>query len=293
VAIAAVNQGQVFRILEKPLDDMLTRQTLREALARHRTQALEQALHENRVIAMRETLGFLAHELNTPLTTVRGYMGALRDRHVQVEGGVRFNEIRPGEVMAALEAAERNALYCQSLVSTFVKSARDAHPGVITQTLTAAGLVQLLMAEFPFEGVERGFVQTRFGEDFALPGQRDLLFLVLSTLTKNALFALRETPAPSLTIEIGREPGGVAGVPRRAARPWLRFIDNGPGIAPELLSRLTREPVTTRAHAGGTGMGLMFCRRVIQSLGGAIEIESTLGVGTGVSLYFQPAESAA
>ena len=285
VAIAAVNQGQVFRILEKPLDEQLTRQTLREALMRHRSQALAQALHESRVLAVRETLGFLAHELNTPLTTVRGYMTALRDRYVDTSDGVRFTEKRPGEIIAALEAAERNALYCQSLVSTFVKSARDAYPGVIPQTMTAAGLVQVLLSEFPFEAGERSCIQERLADDFPLPGQRDLLFLVLSTLTKNALVALQGRANPTLTIELGREAAGPDG---RASRPWLRFIDNGAGIPPDVLARLTREPVTTRSHSGGTGMGLLFCRRVLQSVGGAIEIESTLGVGTGVSLYFQP-----
>ena len=59
-------------------------------------------------------------------------------------------------------------------------------------------------------------------------------------------------------------------------------------IAPESLAKLTREPVTTRAQSGGNGMGLMFCRRVVQSLGGAIELSSELGHGATVSLYFKP-----
>ena len=64
--------------------------------------------------------------------------------------------------------------------------------------------------------------------------------------------------------------------------------DNGPGIAPEILARLTREPVTTRANAGGNGMGLMFCNRVMQSLGGEILVESPPGQGACISLYFKP-----
>src|SRR3954469_24919898 len=41
VAIAAVNQGKVLRILEKPLDGQATREALREAIAVYRSQALE------------------------------------------------------------------------------------------------------------------------------------------------------------------------------------------------------------------------------------------------------------
>jgi len=292
VAIAAVNQGQVFRILEKPLDEAQTRAALREALALHRRQAQERALHESRVLAMRETLGFLAHELNTPLTTIRGYMAGLKDRHqpgaAPGDGTVVFSERRPGEVMAALEAAERRALYCQSLVSTFVQSARDAYPGAVAPTVSAGSLVTALLDEFPFEGEERSWVSSQLGEDFLLPGRRDLLYLVLCTLTKNALLALKGIARPSLQIVLGSD--APAGGP---AKSWMRFVDNGHGIAPDILAKLTREPVTTRAHSGGNGMGLMFCRRVVQSISGAIEIASELGRGTTVSLYFQPLKEAA
>ncbi|HXE46725.1 MAG TPA: hybrid sensor histidine kinase/response regulator [Ramlibacter sp.] len=289
VAIAAVNEGKVLRILEKPLDDTLTREALREAVALHRTQTFERAMNDGRAAAMRETLGFLAHELNTPLATVRGCVSAVVARCQTPAPGappgmVQFTEDFPGELVAALERAERRALYCQSLVSTFVQSARDAYPGAAPQTVSAAGLVSALLDEFPFEDNERSWVSSNAFEDFRLPGRRDLLYLVLCTLTKNALFALRGCPRPSLRIDLGIEEKTSG-----PARCYVRFSDNGPGIAPEVLAKLTREPVTTRASSGGNGMGLMFCNRVMQSIDGSIEIDSSPGYGTAVSLYFRPA----
>jgi two-component system response regulator PhcR len=44
--------------------------------------------------------------------------------------------------------------------------------------------------------------------------------------------------------------------------------------------------VTTRADAGGSGMGLLFCRRVMTTLGGSIDVRSEPGQGTAVTLYF-------
>lgn len=289
VAIAAVNHGQVFKILEKPLDGQHTRAVLREALALFRKQEHERALHENRVLAMRDTLGFLAHELNTPLATIRGYMGALKERHRALEatdggtGAVQFTQDRPGEILAAVEAAERSALHCQSLVSTFVQSARDAHPGAGAQSASASSLVKALLDDFPFEGDEHHWVSSEVQRDFVLPGRRDLLYLVLCTLTKNALLAMRERPEPRLRIVLG----GNALADGRV-QPWIRFHDNGHGIVPEVLAKLTVTPVTTRAQAGGNGMGLMFCRRVVQSIGGSIAIASESGDGATVTLMFQP-----
>ena len=284
VALAAINEGQVFRMLEKPLDGPATRLALRDALLHYRRQAQERALHENRVQAMRETLGFLAHELGTPLATVLGNMGALRERQAADagEGKAVFVEHRPGEVRTAIDAAERSALYCQSLVTTFVQSARDAYPGAVAQSVTASSLVTALLDEFPFEGGQRAWVSADLQADFALPGRRDLLYLVLCTLTKNALHALRDTPAPSLRIVLGRTADGAA------SNPWMQFTDNGHGIPADVLAKLTRLPVTTRAHAGGSGMGLIFCRRVMHSIDGAIAVASTPGHGAEVTLTFQP-----
>jgi two-component system, response regulator PhcR len=288
VAIAAVNQGKVLRILEKPLDGEATREALREALAVYRAQALDRLVNEGRVAALRGALGFLAHELNTPLATVRGYVSSVAGRYVQPgpdapPGIAQFTEDHPGELVTALERAERRALYCQSLVSTFVQSARDAYPDAQPQSITASSLVEALLDEFPFEENERSCVVLDVRHDFRLPGRRDLLYLVLCTLTKNALLAVRGRPGSRLWLEV--DSGGELPKGRRA---WIRVRDNGPGIPPEVLAKLTKEPVTTRSGAGGSGMGLMFCQRVMQAISGAIEVHSTLGEGAMVTLYFQP-----
>lgn len=288
VAIAAVNQGKVLRILEKPLDGGATREALREALALYRTQTLERMVNEGRVAALREALGFLAHELNTPLATVRGLVSTVAGRQLaagpdDVPGVARFSEDHPGEIVAALERAERRALYCQSLVSTFVQSARDAYPGAVPQSVSASNLVGALLDEFPFEDNERATVTSEVRHDFHLPGRRDLLYLVLCTLAKNALLALRGQPGARLRIEVDCDPSALPG--RRA---WMQFRDNGPGIPSDVLAKLTREPVTTRGESGGNGMGLMFCHRVMQALNGSIDIQSVPGQGTAVTLYFQP-----
>ena len=289
VAVAAINQGRVVRILEKPFDDAQVRGALREALEIYRQRERMHSLVEGRAVAMRETLGFLAHELNTPLATVLGYMEELKERHrmpaTDVPPGLaHIAEKHAGDTLTMIEAAERRTLYALSLLSTFVQSAREAYPGVTPAPLRASYLVNSLLNEYPFEGDERAWVSCDPVADFVLPAQGDLLYLVLCTLTKNALFALRENPQPNLRITLEHD----AGAPDGSTRSSIRFTDNGPGIAPEILARLTREPVSTRTAQGGSGMGLLFCRRVVQSMGGLIEVSSELSQGTSVKLLFKP-----
>ena len=288
VAIAAINQGRVLRILEKPFNEAQVREALREAVAIYRLREREHSLVEGRAAAIRETLGFLAHELNTPLATVLGYMEALKRRYCPAAsdaapGVAQIAENRPGDTLAMIEAAERRTLYALSLVATFVQSAREAYPGAAPAPLRASRLVSALLDEYPFEGDERAWVSCDLAADFTLPGQPDLLYLVLCTLTKNALLALRGSSQPGLHITLERSVSAPEGTPQSI----LRFTDNGTGIAPEILARLTREPVTTRAAQGGSGMGLLFCRRVVQSIGGLIEVQSEPGRGASVTLLFK------
>ena len=202
VAVAAINQGRVVRILEKPFDDAQVRGALREALEIYRQRERMHSLVEGRAVAMRETLGFLAHELNTPLATVLGYMEELKERHRMPAtdappGLAHIAEKHAGDTLTMIEAAERRTLYALSLLSTFVQSAREAYPGVTPVPLRASYLVNSLLNEYPFEGDERAWVSCDPVADFVLPAQGDLLYLVLCTLTKNALFALRENPQPN------------------------------------------------------------------------------------------------
>lgn len=71
----------------------------------------------------------------------------------------------------------------------------------------------------------------------------------------------------------------------------VQVADNGRGIAPEDLSRIT-EPFymadKSRARAqGGAGLGLTVCQRIVALHGGRLEFESTAGRGTRVSVYLK------
>jgi signal transduction histidine kinase/CheY-like chemotaxis protein len=59
----------------------------------------------------------------------------------------------------------------------------------------------------------------------------------------------------------------------------IEVIDNGSGMPPDVVKRLFT-PFFTTKEVGGTGLGLAICHRIVSAHGGAIEVESTLGVGS-------------
>ncbi|MCE9575054.1 MAG: response regulator [Deltaproteobacteria bacterium] len=60
--------------------------------------------------------------------------------------------------------------------------------------------------------------------------------------------------------------------------------DTGAGIAPDVQRRLFTPFFTTKPVGAGTGLGLAICHRIVTQLGGTIAVESTVGVGTSVTV---------
>jgi PAS domain S-box-containing protein len=86
-------------------------------------------------------------------------------------------------------------------------------------------------------------------------------------------------------------------VERRERTVEVRVRDTGIGISPEQQARLFQPFVqadssTTREY-GGTGLGLVICRRLVEMMGGAVTLESEIGKGATftVALPADPAES--
>ncbi len=109
-----------------------------------------------------------------------------------------------------------------------------------------------------------------------LVGDPHRVIQILNNLLGNAL---KFTSAGSVTLEAGPDP-------RDPTPGALRFTiaDTGIGI-PEshqsaIFDNFTQADATTTRLYGGTGLGLPITRRLVEAMGGAIEVESTVGVGS-------------
>jgi len=67
----------------------------------------------------------------------------------------------------------------------------------------------------------------------------------------------------------------------------LSVADQGVGIGPDVMEHLFEPFFTTRRLASGTGLGLAVVHGVVAELGGAIDVQSTPGVGSRFTLYFR------
>jgi signal transduction histidine kinase len=65
----------------------------------------------------------------------------------------------------------------------------------------------------------------------------------------------------------------------------LEVTDTGHGMSPEVMARAFEEAFSTKPAGKGRGIGLFLCKTLIEQSGGQIELASTVGTGTTVSLY--------
>ena len=98
---------------------------------------------------------------------------------------------------------------------------------------------------------------------------------VVVNLLLNACEAL---PDPERAVRVATEHDRDAGVVRIAVR------DEGVGIPPEHLARLTDPFFTTKRDQGGTGLGLSVSAAIVKEHGGTLEFRSPPGAGTTVVL---------
>jgi two-component system, NtrC family, sensor kinase len=97
---------------------------------------------------------------------------------------------------------------------------------------------------------------------------------VLLNLINNALDAM-EKKGGKLTLSTRADDGFVV----------VEVADTGVGIPAANLNRIFDPFFTTKAVGKGTGLGLSICYGIIENMGGRIEVQSTVDVGTAISVY--------
>ncbi len=268
VLLHTVNSGEVFRILEKPLNVEEVKNVLREAYG----LSWERVTRQQRLVAMNETLNFLAHELNTPLAAIANFSLGIQNRTGDKD---RFNQSMPDIGKAALSISD-NAQYCLSLLLSFVNSIHTVNPRINAHgEMTAHQMVLSLLDSYPLTPEQHAFIQVDIHEDFKVTALPNCVALVLSSILSNALRALNGHALPKVVFSILVDDG-----------PEICITNNGPCIPPDILPHLMETPFTTHADSGGKGWGMVFCRRVMQSFGGNILISSTAEFGTVITLKF-------
>jgi signal transduction histidine kinase len=253
----------------------------------------------------------IAHEMRTPLLTIRAQARALaqslpqlvetyQQYHLQLrqqarqQAGQQAHQqpheqhrqdrpqpcpLRPEQLAYLLTLAERmdgEVKRSNFIVDMMMASARAGT--LDKRVFTRHSIKQCVddaLAHYPFDRDTRPQVLIGAQDDFTFYGSDTLLTYVIYNLLKNALQAIQGAGKGDIRIDFYTH----------GKNNRLLFTDTGPGIPAHTMPHVFDPFYTTRA-AGGTGMGLAFCRRVLTAFDGRIGCESVEGDYTRFLLEF-------
>ena len=212
-----------------------------------------------------------SHELRTPLATVLGFLETLLDDP----------DAPPAARNRFLKIMFDEATRMRQIVNDLISLSRIESERYTLPTEPVDLIAVLKETESTVENVakERGskiIVENLAGET-RVPGDHAQLHQLFSNLVSNALKYGRDGRPVTIRIQ--------------ASGPEMLkvdVIDEGEGIAPEHLPRLTerfyRVDAGRSRSVGGTGLGLAIVKHIAGRHRGRLDIRSTQGVGTIVSV---------
>jgi len=212
--------------------------------------------------AQRDFVANAAHELQTPLAAVIAAVDVL-------QGGAKE---RPDERDLFMGDIERETARLRRLTRALLQLAELQAGGadMLVQPIELGELVEDVAARLaPPDGVE---IVTDCPADAVALGDRDILELALSNIGRNAAM---HTDIGLIWISARRDGETVA----------LSVRDSGRGMSTEDRMRATEPFYRGNGNKRpGFGLGLALVREATRVLGGTLEIQSELGIGTSVTL---------
>lgn len=240
------------------------------------TRIIQMVDRTARYAAERARTDFVAnasHELRTPLAAVLGFIETLAD---DTAGGDPKTRARFLKVMEA-EAQRMQRLIDDLISLSRIESERHQPP---QSPIDLAKLIAQSAREIRSPQGDSANIILDFGANIPLvAGDRTQLQQLVHNLLSNALKYGRPNTPVRVTLD--------ADVPK-----WLKMqvIDQGEGIAPEHIPRLTErfyrvDSARSRA-GGGTGLGLAIVKHIVERHRGKLDVTSVIGVGTTVAVSF-------
>lgn len=219
----------------------------------------------------RDFVANVSHELKSPLTVVAGFLETLADAEIKLEEPQRQAYLR----LMREHTWRMQRLVEDLLTLTALESSRD--PG--EETLVD---VPTLLAGVRDEALAlsagRHRIELDAGGGLLLLANAQELHSAFGNLVNNAV---QHTPAGA-DIRLGWT--------RRGTEAVFSVADNGPGIAPRHIPRLTerfyRVDNSRSRETGGTGLGLAIVKHILTRHQATLEIESEPGKGSVFSAVF-------
>jgi PAS domain S-box-containing protein len=246
----------------------VTERTRLDRILQDHNEELEKAMGvaDKANLAKSDFLSSMSHELRTPLSAILGFAQLL-------ESGM---PAPTASQKRSIEQILKAGWYLLDLINEILDLAliESGKLSLSMEPVSLAEAMQECAAMVEPQARKRGISVTfpRFDKPCFILADRTRLKQIVVNLLSNAI--KYNTAGGSVTIRC---------IATSTRRVRLSFTDSGDGLAPDKLAQLF-QPFNRLGQEGsaeeGTGIGLVVCKRLIELMGGAIGVESTVGTGS-------------
>jgi len=248
-----------------------------ESVLSERVEGGGEAAHETTMLALGRMAGGIAHDFNNLLAAIVGHCDLLRaGRGAGAAGGAEIDQIR--------SAAERMAGLVRQLLA--FAGLQTAKPKLVSPAACIDRMSQALRSALG----ERAELALELGQESGLARiDPDQFEQVMIGLARNAGEAMPAGGRVELKVErrqVESERDLSPGVLPAGDYVAVALTDHGRGVDPDHRARLFEPFFTTKPVGTGSGLGLAVAHGIVRQGGGWIGVESRLGQGTTMTIYW-------
>ena len=283
--ISASFNDMTSQIKQSSNDLKLANETL-ELKVKDRTneliEAQQQLIMSEKMASLGQLVAGVAHEINTPLgnsITALSYSGeAMQSLRTSFEANtLTSSEFKESiqDIDSSMELIEINLRKAKDLVQTFKRVAVNQSVEELIVFSVLEQIEEVLKTLEPTLKKNNVNINIDVDEEIIVKSYPGSFYHIISNLIMNSLIHAFPDKEGNIDITVKLDGEGAE------ERLKMEFKDDGIGMAEETCSKIFDPFYTTRRGSGGTGLGMYMTYNIVtQRLGGSIEVESELDVGT-------------